>query len=135
MKSLLVLDNDIQQITQLAEFIEQFAEQAGLDMALTMNLNLALEEAVSNVMMYAYPEGTKGQLEIEAGFENGKCTFVISDSGVPFDPTTKQDADISLSVEERPIGGLGIFLVKNIMDSVSYTRKGEKNVLTLTKKV
>lgn len=135
MRSQLVLDNDIQQIPLLTEFIEQIAEQANLDMALTMSLNLALEEAVSNVMMYAYPAGTKGQVEIEAEFNDGTFVFTMSDSGVPFDPTAKQDADITLSVEDRPIGGLGIFLVKNIMDTVSYKWSDGKNILTMTKKV
>ena len=135
MKSQLVLDNDIQQIPQLAEFLEQFALEAGLDMATTMSLNLALEEAVSNVMLYAYPKDTKGQVKIDASFDNGTIRFVMSDSGVPFDPTAKKDADIDLPVEERPIGGLGIYMVKQIMDSVSYRYSNGNNILTLTKTI
>jgi anti-sigma regulatory factor (Ser/Thr protein kinase) len=100
-----------------------------------MSLNLAMEEAVVNVMDYAYPEGQQGNVEIEAMTDGEWLTFVISDSGVPFDPTTKEDADTTLSAEERPIGGLGIFLVRQLMDVIQYQRDGDKNVLTLRKKL
>ena len=67
---------------------------------------------------------------------DGQCAyFIISDSGTPFDPTTKEDVDTSLSAEERPIGGLGIFLVKQIMDNVQYEWKDGKNILTLCKTI
>jgi len=129
------LPNDIETIPQLNEFIDSVAEEMALDMSLTMSLNLAMEEAVVNVMDYAYPEGQQGNVEIEAMTDGEWLTFVISDSGVPFDPTTKEDADTTLSAEERPIGGLGIFLVRQLMDVIQYQRDGDKNVLTLRKKL
>ena len=135
MKKRLVLPNDIETIPQLNEFIDSVAEEMSLDMSLTMSLNLAMEEAVVNVMDYAYPEGQQGNVEIEAMTDGEWLTFVISDSGVPFDPTTKEDADTTLPAEERPIGGLGIFLVRQLMDVIQYQRDGNKNVLTLRKKL
>jgi sigma-B regulation protein RsbU (phosphoserine phosphatase) len=134
-KRSLILPNDIETIPQLNEFIDSVAEEMALDMSLTMSLNLAMEEAVVNVMDYAYPEGQQGNVEIEAMTDGEWLTFVISDSGVPFDPTTKEDADTTLSAEERPIGGLGIFLVRQLMDVIQYQRDGDKNVLTLRKKL
>ncbi len=134
-KRSLILPNDIETIPQLNEFIDSVAEEMALDMSLTMSLNLAMEEAVVNVMDYAYPEGQQGNVEIEAMTDGEWLTFVISDSGVPFDPTTKEDADTTLSAEERPIGGLGIFLVRQLMDVIQYQRDGDKNVLTLLKKL
>lgn len=107
----------------------------GLDMSLTMSLNLAIEEAVVNVMDYAYPEGEKGDVDIEVQADDEWLTFIISDKGVAFDPTTKEDADTTLSAEERPIGGLGIFLVRKLMDTIQYERTDGKNVLTLRKKL
>ena len=86
-------------------------------------------------MDYAYPEGQQGNVEIEAMTDGQWLTFVIRDSGTPFDPTTKEDADTTLSAEERPIGGLGIFLVRQLMDVIQYQRDGDKNVLTLRKKL
>ena len=133
MNDVLTLDNDVQQVPQLAEFIDRVCETAGVDLPLTAKLNLAIEEAVVNVMDYAYPKDVKGEVRIGAIAEEACLTFVISDSGVAFDPTAKEDADTTLSLEERPIGGLGIFLVRQIMDSVAYERTDGKNVLTLKK--
>ena len=135
MKKRLVLPNDIETIPQLNEFIDLVAEEVGLDMSLTMSLNLAMEEAVINVMDYAYPDGQKGNVDIEVTADQEWMTFVITDTGIAFDPTTKEDADTTLSAEERPIGGLGIFLVRQLMDDINYKREGNKNVLTLRKKL
>ena len=132
----LILHNDIQQIPQLAEFVEAVADLAHLDVGLTMSLNLALEEAVSNVIMYAYPKGSDGLVELEAIIRKGSMEFILSDNGTPFDPTAAPEADITLDVEDRPIGGLGIFLVRNIMDEVKYNRSDDgKNILSMTKKL
>ena len=134
MKKILTLHNDIREIPQLSAFVESVSEEASLVMGVTMSLNLALEEAVTNVMMYAYPEGTVGLVIVEASLEDDTLVFVLRDKGKPFDPTAAPEADITLGVEERPIGGLGIFLVRQIMDSVRYVREGDENVLILTKK-
>ena len=131
----LVLPNDIETIPQLNEFIDSVAEEMGLEMSLTMSLNLAIEEAVVNVMEYAYPEGQQGDVEIEVTADQQWMTFVITDTGIAFDPTKKEDADTTLSAEERPIGGLGIFMVRQLMDVIDYKREDNKNVLTLQKKL
>ena len=103
-------------------------------MSMSMSLNLALEEAVTNVMLYAYPAETRGKVKIVCRKrKQGDLSFSIIDSGKPFDPTLVKEADITLGVEERPIGGLGIFLVKEIMDQVSYKHVNGKNMLTLVK--
>ena len=126
----LVMRNDIQQIPTLAEWIDSL----GLPESMNMPINLALEEAVSNVMLYAYPNQS-GQVLVEADKVGREITFSISDSGIPFDPTQQDEPDITKSVEERPIGGLGIFLVRQIMDDIHYKRKNNKNILTLIKKL
>ena len=131
----LLIHNDIQQIPQLADFVETIAEEKHLDHSLTLSLNLALEEAVTNVIMYAYPEGTDGLVDIEAILRDDSLSFVISDSGQSFDPTAQPEADTSLDVEERQVGGLGIYLVRSIMDNVSYERNGGKNILSMTKNI
>ena len=105
---------------------------ARLSSSVTMSLNLALEEAVTNVILYAYPEGADGLVDVEAIIRKDEVQFIITDSGKPFDPTAAPEADITLDVEDRPIGGLGIFLVRNIMDSVRYERLDGKNILTMS---
>lgn len=131
----LTLHNDVQQISKLADFVDAIAEEASIDPSLAMSLNLALEEAVTNVVMYAYPAGEEGDVDIVAELSEGTLLFTISDKGIPFDPTKKEDADITLSVEERQIGGLGIFLVRQLMDTVEYERKDGYNILTMKKKL
>ena len=129
----LLLQNDIQQIPQLADFIETIAEESGISQALAMSLNLALEEAVTNVILYAYPEGMEGLVDIEAIIRKHQICFNITDSGQPFDPTQVAEVDTTLPLEERPIGGLGIHIVRNIMDEVSYKREDGHNFLRLIK--
>ena len=127
----ILMRNDIQQIPTLAEWVEWL----NLPAELSMSINLALEEAVVNVMQYAYPKDEHGQVMVEAWRSEGNICFAISDSGVPFDPTRQKEADTTLSAEDRPIGGLGIFLVNQLMDSVTYERYNDKNNLILVKKL
>lgn len=134
-KRQLTLPNDVKEVPLLAEFIDGICEAAEVDMMLTMQLNLAIEEAVVNVMNYAYPAGTEGTVCIDAQMSNGVLQFVISDSGAPFDPTARAEVDTTLSAEERGIGGLGIHIVRQIMDSIDYKRVDGRNVLTLGKKL
>ena len=129
----LTLTNDVQQVPQLSEFVDEVCEAVGFDMSTTMQINLAIEEAVVNVMNYAYPANTVGNVNIEAQASDERLKFIISDNGVPFDPTAKAEVDTTLSAEERGIGGLGIHLVRKIMDSINYERIDGKNILTLRK--
>lgn len=134
MQHSITLTNDIQQVPQLADFVDMVCEEVGMDMAVAIQMNLAMEEAVVNVMNYAYPADTVGDVTIEAVTIADQLQFTITDSGIPFDPTAKAEVDTTLSAEERPIGGLGIHLVRQLMDSINYERIDGKNVLTLRKK-
>ena len=131
----LTLTNDISTIPQLSEFLDLFFEEVGIDMELCMSLNLAMEEAVVNVIDYAYPQGTSGTVDISALADGDGVAFVITDSGIPFDPTAAKEVDTTLPLEERQIGGLGIHLIRKIMDDVSYERRDNKNILTLRKNI
>ena len=127
------LTNDVQEVPRLNAFVDEVCEDMGCDMETTMRMNLAIEEAVVNVIDYAYPSGTVGSIDIKVTIYDNHMEFVISDSGTPFDPTKKEDVDISLPVEERRIGGLGIHLVRQLMDKINYERKDGRNILTLIK--
>lgn len=127
----ITLRNDIADLPLLSEFVRKTVGEAGMDGA---SIELALEEAVTNVMQYAYPAGVQGSVEVSASIEPESVRFTVADEGNPFDPTAAPDPDVSLSAEDRPIGGLGIFLVRQIMDSVAYAREGNRNILTMIKK-
>ena len=129
----LTLPNDVQTIPKLSGFVETVCEASNLDMDTCMQMNLAIEEAVVNVMNYAYPKGVKGMVNIDATISSKGLKFVISDNGKPFDPTAKAEVDTSLSAEERGIGGLGIHLIRQIMDGINYEYIDGRNVLTLLK--
>ena len=129
------LSNDVQEVPKLAAFVDEVCESLELDPMLSMQLNLALEEAVVNVIDYAYPAGTKGEVTVEVKTTEDSLVFVVSDSGIAFDPTAKAEVDTTLSAEERKIGGLGIHLVRHIMDDVKYERSDGRNILTLCKKL
>ena len=135
MQHSITLTNDIEQVPQLADFVDMVCEEVGFDPSVSIQMNLAIEEAVVNVMSYAYPVGTVGNVIIEAQANEDCLTFTIIDNGTPFDPTAKSEVDTTLSAEERPIGGLGIHLVRQLMDSINYERIDNKNILTLRKKL
>lgn len=130
----LTLHNNIRETPKIADFMDDIVGETGIDMALSSSLNLALEEAVVNVMNYAYPADQVGNITIEAYAEDSDIQFVITDNGIPFDPTASDsEPDITAGIEERNIGGLGIFLVTHLMDEVKYKRENDCNVLTLKK--
>lgn len=135
MELTLALKNNIDEINRLHTFIEQVGETFSLPMKVVMNLNLVLEEAVTNVIRYAYPKEEHEYIHLTAKEQEGKLIFILTDSGKAFDPTQAPDADITLSADDRQIGGLGIFLIRKIMNEVKYERIDGKNVLTLEKEL
>ncbi|HPR32735.1 MAG TPA: ATP-binding protein [Prolixibacteraceae bacterium] len=135
MRTHITIRNTIDALPVLAEQIETLGEQWELPLTLTMNLNLVLEEAVTNIVFYAYPDKGEHTIDVILTLEDNVIGIELVDDGIPFDPTRKEDPDVTLPVEERSIGGLGIFLITKLMDEVSYKRENEKNILFLKKKL
>ena len=117
-------------------FVEEMLEKYECPMKTQMALCVAIEEVFVNVAKYAYGTG-KGDVDFCIGFdeESRTITFRMADKGIPFDPLQKPDPDITLSADEREIGGLGIFITKKTMDSVTYAYENGENILTMTKKM
>ena len=140
-KRTLFITNEMSEVTKLKQFMEGAAREFGIPDDIQLSLNLAVEEAVVNVINYAYPKGAEGDIEInitnspipDLSESSTEVIFTIIDQGVPFDPTTHDEADTTSELEERQIGGLGIHLIRNIMDRVEYQRDGNSNKLTMTK--
>ena len=139
----LVISNDIEELQRVKPLVREYCECLGCDKRQTRNIVLALEEALANVINYAYPKGELGSIDIDilampAVSEQipGDITFVISDSGAPFNPLEKQSVDVEQVMDDRQVGGLGIYLYQQLMDTVLYNRTGDgRNVLTLTKHI
>ena len=135
MTETITLDNDLCEITRLSDFQVAVYLKMNVGKSLASKLRLAVEEAVVNVIKYAYPSGRHGSIHVAFMTDGRQLKITITDTGVSFDPTTIAKVDTSLSAKERKIGGLGIFLVREIMDSINYERVDDRNVLTLTKKI
>ena len=131
----ITLMNDIDEVPRLGNFMKEAAERLDIEQAVARKLRLAVEEAVVNVMEYAYPAGKEGDVEVDVMSDGKVIKITITDEGVPFDPTATKKADTTLAAEDRQIGGLGILLVRELMDIINYERSGNKNILTLTKKI
>lgn len=126
--------NDLQEISRLEGFIEELGTELSLSPDVVMEIRLALEEAVVNIINYAYPSNEKKDIQLYASYKESELTFLLTDSGKPFDPTLIEEVDITLGIDERPVGGLGMFIVQQIMNEVSYQRIGGENHLTLKKR-
>lgn len=114
-------------------FIEGQLELAEIPMKLSMQVMVAFEEMYVNVCHYAYPD-SEGFVLVRFKTENGFLFIVLEDSGIPFNPLERQAPDITLSADERSIGGLGIFMVRKTMDDLQYEYKDGRNILTMIKK-
>ena len=135
MRKSLVLPCDLQEVPRLNAFVEEVCQQVGFDEMVSMQVKVAVEEAVVNVMKYAYPPGQERDVTIEAASNELRLKFTIIDCGKPFDPTVQSEVDTTLSAQERKIGGLGIHIIRQNMDSINYERMDNLNVLTLRKKI
>ena len=128
----LTLKNDPSEIARSAEAIEAYGESHGWPMKWIMNLNLSLDELITNIISYGYRDSEKHEIRITLTEEEGSLKVVLEDDGIPFDPLSEApDPDLDAGVVERRIGGLGVYFVKSLMDEVAYERRGGCNRLTL----
>lgn len=125
---------DITSMDAVNDFISAQMEDAGLPMKLAMSVLLAVEEVFVNIAHYAYAPG-EGDATIECDIDGGTLRLAFIDAGKPYDPLSHEDPDITAGAADREIGGLGLLLVKKIMDTAEYHREGERNVFRLSKTV
>lgn len=127
-----IISATIDAIEVVAVYIEEILESAGISMIDSSRVQLAVEEAVTNVVTHGYDE-KPGEVSVCCTIENKMVIVTITDSGFPFDPTTIPPADVTADIEHRNIGGLGVHLIRSLMDEMTYQRIGEKNQLVLKK--
>ena len=129
------IKNQVGELERVSRFVEEIGKELGLDMESQMNLNLVMEEVVSNVIFYAYPKQSDAIIELMAESDGKELTLVLSDQGKAFDPTLMEAANMDINPAERELGGMGIFIVKNIMNQVTYQRLEGRNLLTMKKDI
>ena len=127
--SRIILSATMGNLERLLDFVEACAREAGLDSKNRQQLAIAAEEAIVNVIHYAYPEEV-GNIEIACARRGDAVMLIIRDWGVPFDPLKAPEPDTNRPLEERPIGGMGILLIKKMIPNLRYERKGRANQLT-----
>lgn len=125
-----------EKLEEVLAFVDEQLEQAGCTTKVQMQIDLAVEEIFVNISKYAYnPEIGWATINIEVTQNPLSVKLTFADKGVPYDPLKKEDPDVTLSAQERNIGGLGIFLVKKNMDDVCYEYKDGQNILSLRKEL
>lgn len=122
----------VDQLPDVLAFVDTLLEENDCPMKAQMQIDIALEELFVNIAHYAYPDGT-GEAQILASTTPDCIEITLIDSGIPYDPLAKPDPDVTLSAEERAVGGLGIFMTKKMMDDISYRYVNGKNNLTIKK--
>ena len=132
----LTIDATVENLPQVLAFLEEHLEEADCPMKAQMQLSIAAEEIYVNIAHYAYaPETGQATVRLELADDPSTVCVTFLDRGVPFDPLAKPDPDITLSAEERGIGGLGIYMTKKSMDDVRYEYRDGQNILTLVKRI
>ena len=132
----LTLQASLEKLDEVLAFVEENLEKNDCPMKVLMQVQIAVEEIFVNIAHYAYDseQGT-ATIRVEVGGDPFQVIITFIDQGVPYDPLQKEDPDVTLSAEDRQIGGLGIFMVKKSMDDVKYEYKDGKNILTISKKI
>lgn len=130
------LRNDLAELPRLAEEVELFAADAAIGAADMSRLQLAVDEAVTNSIMYGLPTGEAHRIYLNFAYNDREVEINIEDEGVDFDPLSFEHPEIKdVNLEDREVGGLGVFLIREIMDAVEYARVGSRNRLTMRKRV
>jgi len=129
------LSNSIDELQAVNNELEQFGESQDLAPDLMFNLNLVLEEVLTNIIFYGYDDSATHVIELNINLKSEIIEIEIIDDGKPFNPLERPDPNVNKSLDERQIGGLGIFLVKKIMDKAEYFRRENKNILILQKNI
>ena len=133
--AILSLQNNMKELNRMTSWIEEQGERFALPPLLLMSLNLVLEEWIVNVFSYAYADKSEHTVELRLWHDSNELRFEIDDDGQPFDPTGQAEADTTLPIEHRKIGGLGIHFIRKTMDRFTYRRDNGHNIVTIVKNI
>ena len=129
------LKNTLTELESLFQNIDRFGKSVGLPKKQIFQINLALDELFTNIVSYGFTDSNSHWIEFSLSFDNGAVIIRIEDYGIPFDPVAAPASGSVPPMENCKIGGLGLHIVKKMMDEIAYERKGEKNVIKIKKQV
>ena len=131
----LTLKNDLSELARIAGAIEAHGEAHGWPVKWVLNLNISLDELITNMVSYGYQDSDEHEIRVTLADRNGSLVTVVEDDGIEFDPfTAVPEPDLDASVAERRIGGLGVYFVKTLMDEAVYERLDDRNRITLVQR-
>jgi sigma-B regulation protein RsbU (phosphoserine phosphatase) len=125
--------NKLEEIDRVNDAFNEFAQQCGIPMSVSLKINMVFDELLNNIISYGYGDKEQHTIDVALECAGKRLSITISDDGIPFNPFTREDPDTTLTLDERDIGGLGILLVKNVMDETIYQRRHNINRVTLIK--
>lgn len=127
------LDNDLRELEVAADKVDAFCAERGLPPAIAFAINVSVDELLTNTISYGYDDDDRHRIEMTVRMEGSVLVVQLADDGKPYDPTKAPHPDINASIEQRPIGGLGVHFVRVLMDEFVYRRSDGRNIVTLTK--
>ncbi|MEE9216535.1 MAG: ATP-binding protein, partial [Anaerolineales bacterium] len=131
----MIIVNEISEIDRFQSQFAEFAAEQGIPATTMQKVQVVFEDLLANIIFYAYDDEAEHEIEISMNSNGEQLKITVVDDGLPFNPLEAEKPDTTLDLQDREIGGLGIYLVLNLMEEVTYERRGERNVITLTKKI
>jgi anti-sigma regulatory factor (Ser/Thr protein kinase) len=130
-----VIKSELAEIARLAGQVEGFGVNNNIEPCHISNINLALDELITNTISYGYDDNKEHEIIIDMRLAESEIVVQVQDDGKPFNPLDMPDPDLGLELDQRPAGGLGIYLVRTMMDQVEYERRGNQNIITMRKRL
>ena len=129
----MIIKNEISELERFQTEFAVFAEEQGISITTAQEVQVVFEDLLANIVFYAFDDGEEHEIEISMEVTRNGLMFTVVDDGLPFNPLEAEKPDLTLGLQEREIGGLGIHLVLNLMDEITYNRRDDQNVLVLIK--
>jgi len=127
----ITITNKIEEIEKIVSLLDEIAKEENIPLENKFNVDMVMDEIITNIISYGYKDTEEHFINIYMNMENRELTIIVEDDGIAFNPLDMPTPDVNIPLEERPIGGLGIYLIKNTVNTIEYSRQNEKNILTM----
>jgi anti-sigma regulatory factor (Ser/Thr protein kinase) len=135
MENKITILNKLSEIQKIEAFFDEFVSEKDISIQIKFKIDMILDEILTNIISYGYDDDKEHIITICVSLDEEDMKIVITDDGLPFNPLLRPPPDLNIPLEERPVGGLGIYLVKSYVSSIDYTRSDEHNILSIIMKI